>query len=252
MAKTKEPLIILVDADALVFEVTAACQEEFEWSPDVWTYNCDTAEAKRKFIDRLDTIVKRVTTLLKQKEHKIIMCFSDSINFRKQVYPQYKANRVGKRKPLGYLAVKQWVSQEYETKVFPECEGDDALGILHTSLGNTVICSIDKDMLTLGGLYYDYGHDELHRTTSEDGFYRHMLQTLTGDVTDGYPGCPGIGKVTAAKILDKECSWQTIVKTYESKGLTEDDALIQARVAKILTSDLWSSDSGVKLWNPYE
>ena len=31
--------------------------------------------------------------------------------------------------------------------------------------------------------------------------YFHMLQTLTGDPTDGYKGCPNIGKVTAEKIL---------------------------------------------------
>jgi DNA polymerase-1 len=143
------------------------------------------------------------------------------------------------------------VQQEYESKVFPMCEGDDAIGILHTSMDDTIICSIDKDMLTLGGLYYDYGKDEFHDTSPEDAFYRHMLQTLTGDPTDFYPGAKGIGAKTAQKILDKDCSWEAVVRAYESKGLTEEDALTMARVAKILTRHEYNlSTHEVLLWNP--
>ena len=43
------------------------------------------------------------------------------------------------------------------------------------------------------------GHD--YEIISEEGRYFHMMQTLTGDTADGYPGCPSVGKVTAEKIL---------------------------------------------------
>lgn len=63
---------------------------------------------------------------------------------------------------------------------------------------------------------------------------------LSGDAVDNYKGCPSIGKVKAAAIVDavidepEETIWKTIVETYESKGLTGEDALTQARVARIL------------------
>ena len=86
------------------------------------------------------------------------------------------------------------------------------------------------------------------------GHYWHMMQTLTGDSTDGYSGCPGCGPKTAEKILAPlvpDDYWKAVVKAYSAAGLSEDEALVQARVARIC----WASDydfkkKKVKLWNP--
>ena len=65
-----------------------------------------------------------------------------------------------------------------------------------------------------------------------------MLQTLIGDTADNYKGLPGVGKVGAEKIINQDMSytdmWQAVVEAYKSKGYTEKDALIQARVSRIL------------------
>jgi hypothetical protein len=42
----------------------------------------------------------------------------------------------------------------------------------------------------------------MHEITEAQADRFHMIQTLTGDVTDGYPGCPGIGPVKAEQILN--------------------------------------------------
>jgi DNA polymerase-1 len=45
--------------------------------------------------------------------------------------------------------------------------------------------------------------------------------------------------------------WEAIVEAYESKGFTEEDALVQARVARILRKDDWDFDNNChKLWTP--
>ena len=82
-----------------------------------------------------------------------------------------------------------------------------------------------------------------------------MLQTLTGDPTDGYPGLPGIGKKRGADMLGEpgerplEDLWDQVVRAYEAKDLTEDDALVQARCARILRNTDFE-EGEIKLWQP--
>lgn len=82
-----------------------------------------------------------------------------------------------------------------------------------------------------------------------------MYQTLVGDTVDGYSGCKGIGDKTARKILGEvgEHSlsemWQAVINTYKSKGYTEDDALLNARMARILRAEDYDfKNKEVKLW----
>jgi len=78
-----------------------------------------------------------------------------------------------------------------------------------------------------------------------------LLQALTGDSVDGYPGCPGIGPKRAERLLNKETSWETVVAAYAKEGLDEEYALAQARVARILRWDEYNiKKEEVILWTP--
>lgn len=84
-----------------------------------------------------------------------------------------------------------------------------------------------------------------------------MSQTLSGDATDGYKGCPGVGPKRAADILGEPGRhelpelWERVVKAYEKAKLTEDDALVQARCARILRHTDYNLDTGeISLWTP--
>jgi DNA polymerase-1 len=45
--------------------------------------------------------------------------------------------------------------------------------------------------------------------------------------------------------------WSEVLATYEKKGLTYEDALIQARIARILRGDEYNLDTGeMNLWTP--
>ena len=80
-----------------------------------------------------------------------------------------------------------------------------------------------------------------------------MFQTLVGDATDGYSGCPTIGPVAATKLLgfcsDQTAMWDLVTSTYRKKGLGEEEALIQARVARILRFEDYKKEE-VLLWTP--
>ena len=83
-----------------------------------------------------------------------------------------------------------------------------------------------------------------------------MFQTLTGDPTDGYKGCPSVGKVTAEKILTPHKNnykkmWEAVVETYKSKGLSSKVALLEARMARIVrASDYNFKTKQPILWSP--
>jgi 5'-3' exonuclease len=137
------------------------------------------------------------------------------------------------------------------------------LGILATrNPDDTIICSTDKDMRTVPCMLWD--DKELTKITEAEADYRHLYQTLVGDASDGYPGCPGIGPVKAAKLLSAEARtieqgnatkcitmWQAVVDAFYAKGLTEDDALLQARLARILRVEDWDAEKREPiLWEP--
>lgn len=250
-----QEVTLLIDGDVVVYQATAAVEQEIDWGDDLWTLHSNMADAKFIIEAQVSNWKHRLDAT------NVIFAFSDSHNFRKDIYPPYKSNRVSKRKPLAYKAVKQWVNETWATYQRPGLEGDDILGILSTSeklvKGQKIIISIDKDMKTIPGFFFNPDKDTQPVFISEDeADYWHLYQTLTGDTTDGYPGCPGMGPVKAEKLLaevDRDGWWSAIVGQYEKKGLTEDDALTQARCARILrASDYDFKKKEVKLWSPTE
>lgn len=249
-----QQVTLLIDGDIVCYEAASAVETEIEWEPDLWTLHSNLDEAKRLVEDKLLGWQERFSA-------DIVIAFSDSTNFRKTVYPEYKSNRKSKRKPVAYKPLKQWIEGVWETYQRPGLEGDDVLGILATHpkaiSGQKIIVSIDKDMKTIPGYVWNPDKDEQPVFYKEDeADYWHMYQTLTGDTTDGYPGLPGCGPVKAKKLLDDTDRlhwWDTIVEEYAKKGLHEGDALIQARCARILrATDYDFKKKEVKLWSPTE
>ena len=75
---------------------------------------------------------------------------------------------------------------------------------------------------------------------------------MAGDNTDGYAGVPGIGvKRAVALFEEKGYSWKTVVEAFEEKGLSEDIALENARLARILTNEDYDDEKMEPiLWSP--
>ena len=132
----------------------------------------------------------------------------------------------------------------------PELEADDAMGIYATKLPGNTIVSPDKDMRQIPGKLFNL--EDTTTITPEEGARWHLIQTLAGDQTDGYSGVPGIGVKRAATLFEKQgYSWNTVLAAFEDKGLTEDDALLNARLARILTNEDYDSKTQTPiLWTP--
>ena len=106
----------------------------------------------------------------------------------------------------------------------PNIEADDTMGIIQTATDeDSVIVTVDKDLLQIPGKMYNPVKDTHHVTTPEEGWHLFLTQWLTGDSTDGYPGLKGIGPKKAKKIItEADDPVRAIVDLYERELVCVD------------------------------
>ena len=242
---------LVIDADILLWESCMGCEQPYDWGDDFWTLHCDAREAKQRFDNDVATLKEKLNA------RSVVMALSGPKNFRKDVLPTYKSNRKKTRRPVAFHAVKNYIREAYPTYEFENIEADDVCGMLMTGMYQTkfekVLVSTDKDLKQIPGLHYNPGHPEdgVFEVNKFDAYYNFLMQVLTGDAVDGYSGCPGVGPVGAKKVLDPDPCWVSVKNAYDKAGLTEEDALVQARVAYILRrNDYDRKTQTVKLWRP--
>lgn len=262
MALAKRTL--LIDADIVAFKFAAAAVHKTPFG----TYTDDLEEVTPK----VDEYLQMLKDLLEATDLIICLsCPSDEC-FRRDILPTYKGNRDESSRPPLLQEVKDYMEHAYPSYRRPRLEADDVMGILSTHPvivpGERIIVSEDKDMQTIPGLLFNPNKDTIRprRITPEYADYYHLYQTIIGDATDNYKGCPGAGPVAADKALlgmtledlPLPEMWAGVVRTFESaayKGtslnLTEADALVQARVARICrASDYDFQNKKAIPWQP--
>lgn len=234
---TDNDLQLLIDMDYFLYRAASASEIEMDYSQDLTVVVGDFAKGTSIVESELDKLRSRFST------NNILIALTDETNFRKTVDPTYKGNRT-KRKPAGYLKLKRWAMAKYPSVMKPTLEADDVMGILATngSLKNFVLISPDKDMAQIPCRIYDLKTE--YTQTPEDAERKLYEQCLTGDSCDGYSGCIGVGPKRAAQILNK-CKgknyWQAVLKAYDDSGQTEEDAIRNFNLARILQADTWDS-----------
>ena len=246
----KNKTTLLIDADVLAFEAAVIAEEPIEWKDEMWTVHADMALAKARVVNRVEEFKDMMKT------NKVTMCLTDRGNFRRVLNPDYKANRSKSRLPIILRQVKKWIIDEMDGQMWANLEADDIISILATDKEmdeETIIVSIDKDFKSVPGIFYDYNRGEYHQPTEEEADNYHLVQTIAGDHTDGYSGVPGIGLTRAERLLQKEgYTWETVTKCYEKAGLSEQDALTNAWMARLLRAENYSFRTNTikKLWTP--
>lgn len=263
--------ILLIDGDEYLFKACVAVEREIRWDEQNHVLYANENEAYDNFI-----------RMVRQTEERLdagqsILCFGGQRPyFREDLWEGYKAGR-SPRKPLCYAELRVRLDKEFPCKSYPHIEADDCLGILGTKPSGIdhgfapgprmIMCSQDKDMLTVPGWHYKNSDAMAVWVPKEVARDNHYLQTLVGDRTDNYPGCPGLGEARAAEWLSKgvgergkgpfKCpvtpsfSWERVEEAFEYAKLTPSDALLQGRLARILQWSDWDYENKTPiLWNP--
>jgi DNA polymerase-1 len=235
---------LLIDADFVVYKCCAAAETEIDFGEDVIVVTSLFSEAYACVKRDLKRISSNFGSFA-----DIVLFFSDSTNFRKQIQVDYKGHR-NRKKPCGYKRVINKLKTEFEVICMDSLEADDAMGIYATKNKGNCIVSPDKDMRQIPGKLYNL--DETTTITPEEGAKWHLIQTCAGDSTDGYGGVPGIGVKRAENLFkEKGYSWKTVVEAFAEKSLSEEVALTNARLAKILTTDDYDYEKKRPiLWSP--
>lgn len=256
----------LFDGDVYVYHAAHVASREVQFDRTL-TRIVDVDELHKRLESQITAHAKKVHKALGlKKKAEIIVALSGvrADNWRRKVLDSYKGNRRPDTRPIGFEAALEFVRKRFPVEEVRVLEADDVLGIRATEVEDAVIFTTDKDMLSIPRMVAR-PHDLLPSSTSSDvelirvnpvqARVWHMKQTLTGDAVDNYAGLRGIGDKTADKILNgltkPEELWAAVVAAYESKGQTEDDALVQARVARILQAGEYDfKTEEVTLWTP--
>ncbi len=145
---------------------------------------------------RVNEMIENTLAEVEASEYKLFLTSPD--NFRKHIYPEYKANRTA-TKPKHLQFLRDYLVESWQGTVAEKMEADDYLGInQHES---SIICSIDKDLLQVPGKHYNFVKKEFYEVDEETGSRNFYTQLLTGDTSDNIKGIAGIGPVKAKKAL---------------------------------------------------
>ncbi len=255
---------VIIDGDVIVYKVAEAIADSFDISTtedDEFIYRNIGWASKSEAVKFTDEMISKICEDC--KANKVCICLSDmNANFRKRINPNYKSNRKA-IKPILYEFLRNYLlNSGYQVYERPELEADDVIGILATSSkiiqGDKVVWSLDKDFKTIPCKFHRAsikGEDTSKVITETEADWWFLYQTLVGDTVDGYSGCKGVGDKTARKILGEvgEHSlaemWKAVVEAYEKYGFSEKEALLNARMARILRAEDYDfKNKEVKLW----
>ncbi|MCA4775007.1 DNA polymerase I [Wolbachia endosymbiont of Mansonella ozzardi] len=205
----------------------------------------------------LNMVLKYIT----HSDYLTIAFDSGKRNFRHDLYPEYKANRITPPEDLvPQFAILREAVEAFDLS-YEEIggyEADDIIATLAKKYANhqdfkVVVVSSDKDLFQLlnhnififdpiKNIYIDE-----RQVIEKFGVNSNKLLdlfSLTGDASDNIPGIPGIGTKTAAKLLDKFGSLNNILENISS--------VEQTRVRNILTKHKERALISRKLFLLYE
>ena len=220
--------LFLLDAYALIYRSYYA----FLKNPRINSKGLNTS-AIMGFVNTLNEVIT------KEQPTYMAVAFDHGKTFRHEAFPAYKAQREETPEDIrASVPIIKDILEAYHIPVLQAdgFEADDVIGTLATAAGHegieTYMLTPDKDYGQLvGGNVYIYrprhggGYDTLGESevTQKYGIATTAqvidLLALMGDSADNFPGCPGVGEKTAAKLITQFGSIDNMLAhTDEIKG----------------------------------
>lgn len=236
-------MIALIDGDILAYRIGYTTEDE------------DLQIA----IYRMEDLVGRILDETNATSYKIYLTDSEG-NYRRQLFPDYKANRT-QPKPKWLEDLKEFLIVDHGAEIALGMEADDALGIAQVNALRkfdpdpnywnqpkyleSVICSIDKDLLQIPGNHYNFVKKEQFYVSPHMGMLQFYTQLLVGDVSDNVLGVIGIGPKKAEKALEKATNELEMFDVVRKLFKDDERLLLTGRLLKILQS----KEELNSLWN---
>jgi len=187
-------MLALIDGDCVGYRAAASCQP---------TKTKPYLEPLEAALGRCEDTMQRILYATNAESYKVFIGGND--NFRYSINPEYKANRKDMPRPEWLQPVREYLVTQYGAQICDGIEADDALGIHQDKEnGSTTIVSVDKDLLMIPGLHYNFVKDEHTSVWALDGklwFYR---QLIMGDGADNIFGYDGKARDKVPKFLQPD------------------------------------------------
>lgn len=227
---------IVIDGDFFAYRASSSVQKDIDWGDGLYTCHAFLDDAIDQYLIMLDEVKELLNPT------NITIALSSNKNFRKLIYSEYKANRKNIRKPTCYSGLIEYIKNSEYTILEEEWfEADDLMG-LQAYKDYSILVSADKDMKTIPGYFYNYLTGDLVMNTPEEAFKNTIIQALSGDRADNYPGIAGYGPIKATKYVDalKEDTENNILKITTDKF--GEEFMTMYRLAKIVDNQLYKDD----------
>lgn len=298
-------MIALIDGDIIKYQAGFASDQkiytlngsEFEYKKDA-QYHAKVhklsedditvraeAEPVEYCLSSVKKMIKSIMEAVDAQECRIFLTGKDNFREKVAVTLPYKGNRDDAHKPIHYQAIHDYLVNVWKAEVVDGQEADDMLSItqytewkhndetnLDGTLSDTIICSVDKDLLGTPGFNYNWRNDEIKYVTLQEANNFFNRQLLTGDTVDNILGCgkreeatyktgkkvgqtymkrKGIGPKQAEKLLpihkNEEEMYKEVKKQYDI--VFKDDS---ERALREMADLLWIRRVENSNWQPPE
>jgi len=145
---------------------------------------------------------------------------------RLTINSDYKENR-NKEQPKFWEFTKTYLIKNWNALEINDMEVDDACRISRKQIPNSYIIAIDKDLLNLEGVAYNWRTKTWHNTSKDHANYIFWLDMIVGQPGDNIKGIPGIGKKGAEKILSDSTFPPARILKYYIKYYGEKEGINQ-------------------------
>jgi len=250
--------LLIIDADHISHRAAASCQP---------TKAKSYQEEEHVALSRAKGIIEGLAYTYNNPTMEFYIAGEN--NWRKEFYPEYKANRAQQERPAHLDAVREMLVTEYSASVVNDMEVDDMCGIRMTQeewqykelqdyRGKVVCVSLDKDLLQVPGYHYSW---EISGTTSTgtkwvkpaqeilvsplDGLRRFYKQVVLGDQSDNIPGFDGKFRSSMPKFIqalvepidymtEEIDMYQHCAKLYLEAGNSTDNMVRNAKLLYVM------------------
>lgn len=232
--------LILIDGDIVAYRA-AASRVGDERRP------CTEEEAIKKADELVEYIISECSFYCPSGNYKLFLTGKENFRYEIAKTREYKGNRSASVKPEHLGAVRSHLISNYKTSLSFGEEADDLISKRAAEYDyNCVIASVDKDMLQIAGMHFNFTRGDFYKVEEDDGLHFFYKQILMGDPADNIEGLFRVGPVKAEKMLNgcktEQDLWETVVKAYEGNV---DRVVENARL-------LWLRRYEGEIWEPPE
>lgn len=238
--------LVLIDGNAILHRAYHAL-------PPLIDKNKEPINAVYGFVSMLLRVIQDL------KPSDMVVCFDrKEPTFRHEEYEKYQSHRPEMDKELSSQFEKaRKVIDAFGIPVFSKAgfEADDVIGTLareaEKDVESVIIVTGDKDILQLVNektkVYLPVkglssavlmGEIEVIEKLGVKPSQVDDYKALVGDPSDNYPGVPGIGPVTAVKLLNEYEDLDNIYKNIKKLPQTTQDKLMEGKESAIMSRKL--------------